>query len=83
MTKKELISILNKIYFNAPSGELVASILVFGIQFAKEIKTTGATLQELTSLADIPASYATEIGKGVKLAKYVSVNQTNCIVGSF
>lgn len=76
MTKRELIAILNNMYFNSPDGELVASIHVFGIRFAEEIKATGATFRELTSLADIPASYATELSKGVKLAKYVTVKQS-------
>jgi 5-methylcytosine-specific restriction protein B len=73
MTKNELGNILNKKYFNSKQGETVVMIHLFGIEYANDIKKSGATCREIAKLAQIRPSYATEISKGVKLAKYVKV----------
>lgn len=73
MTKHDLGQILNKMYFESQDGETVAMIHLFGIQYADQIKTSEATAAELAKLAKIPKSYATEISKGIRLAKYVTV----------
>jgi 5-methylcytosine-specific restriction protein B len=71
MTLNELGQKLSDMYNNAPSGDLVAMIHLFGIKYAKEIDLGGYSKKEIAKNANIPESYGTEISKGVKLAKYV------------
>ena len=73
MDKTDLAKKLNEMYFNSANGEAVAMIHLFGIKYASEIKQSGSTFRELADLAKIQPSYATEISKGAKLAKYVRV----------
>lgn len=71
MTLKELGDKLNKMYTNAPNGNSVAMIHLFGIKFADEILLSKFSKKDIANAARIPESYGTEISKGVKLAKYV------------
>lgn len=73
MTINELGSHLSKMYHNAPKGDAVAMIHVFGIKYAQEVQQSGYSKKDIAEAANIPLSYATEISKGVKLAKYVTV----------
>ncbi len=77
MTKIELGEILNKMYFNSKSGETVCMIHLFGIKYADDIRESGATFKEIAKIAKIQPSYATEISKGAKLAKYVKEVHNN------
>lgn len=60
-------------YFESREGEAVAMIHLFGIKYAAEIKESGASMKGIAKAAGIRESYGTEISKGVKLAKFVSV----------
>ncbi len=71
MTLKELGEKLNEMYNNAPNGDSVAMIHLFGIKYANEILQSGFSKKDIANAARIPESYGTEISKGVKLAKYV------------
>jgi len=71
MELKELGKKLSDMYHNAPSGDKVAMIHLFGIKYANEIKQYKFSKKDITKQANIHASYITEIMKGVKLAKYV------------
>jgi hypothetical protein len=71
MTLKELGDKLNEMYNNAPNGDSVAMIHLFGIKFADEILLSRFSKKDIAKAARIPESYGTEISKGVKLAKYV------------
>ena len=68
---------LSKMYDNADEGEKVAMIHLFGIknsEFIMKNKYTPSEIIKNTKLKDgttMKKSYATEISKGVKLAKYV------------
>ena len=73
MDLNELGSILHDMYFNSQDGESVAMIHLFGIKYGKEIKESGSTFKEVAKAAKINDSYATEISKGAKLAKFVTV----------
>ena len=53
------------------TGEGVAMIHLFGIKYSDEIQSTGATAKMIVELSGIPASFATEVSKGIKLSKYV------------
>ena len=71
MTKTDLAKTLHDMYFNSIEGEAVAMIHLFGIKYAAEIRAADVTFKELAKLAKLQPSYATEISKGAKLAKYV------------
>ncbi|GFZ76027.1 hypothetical protein GCM10011531_00830 [Aquaticitalea lipolytica] len=75
MTINELGAVLGKLYHNAPKGEAVAMIHVFGIKYATQIKLSKFNKKEIAKAAKIPESFGTEISKGVKLSQYVSVKE--------
>lgn len=62
---------LNDMYSNAPNGDSVVMIHLFGIRYANEILKMKLSKKDIAIAAKIPISYATEISKGIKLAKYV------------
>lgn len=73
MELHELGAILNDMYFNSPEKETVARIHLFGIKYAEEISSLNTSFKEIAKAAKINESYGTEISKGAKLAKYVTV----------
>lgn len=64
---------LQRTHENAPKGEVVFSIVLFGIQYAEEI----SSVPELIKRSGIPKDYAKEIYAGIKLAKYVCLKNEN------
>jgi len=72
MTLQELGGKLNEMYTNAPYGDSVAMIHLFGIIYAAEIEKCPFSKKDIANAAGIATSYGTEISKGVKLAKYVT-----------
>jgi hypothetical protein len=72
MTLKELGEKLSEMYNNAPKGDAVALIHLFGIKYSVEIKNSRFSKKEIAKAARIHESYGTEISKGVKLANYVT-----------
>lgn len=73
MTIGELASELNRVVNQAPSGERVVNIHLFGIRRARELR--GVPLKELVLLARIPQSYHTEVYKGMRLADHVTLKK--------
>ncbi len=73
MTKQDLGSILKEIYKSASEGEKVVMIHLFGIKYSEKIKECNCSTKEIAKAADIHESYGTEISKGVKLSKYVTM----------
>ena len=71
MEPEELASKLKELYDNAADGEVVVSVHLFGIKYAKFIKDGNASAVEIAKLAGISEKYGTEINKGCRLAKYV------------
>jgi 5-methylcytosine-specific restriction protein B len=76
VTLHQLGQKLNEMYFSADDGETAAMVHLFGIKYATEINELGAAMKSIAKAAGIRESYGTEISKGVKLAKYVTVKQT-------
>ena len=76
MTINQLGKALSDLYHNAPKGEAVAMIHLFGIKYAKELNEGRFNKKEVAKAANIPESFGTEISKGIKLSKYVSVKNT-------
>ena len=72
MTPKELADTLSRMYFDAPSGEKMPKVHLFGIRYADEISACGASVAEIVRLSELSrTTLATEVSKGVKLARYV------------
>ena len=71
MTIKELGRELREMYLNAPKGDAVAMIHLFGIKYADEISNFENAKNEIIQVSGISQSYITELSKGIKLAKYV------------
>jgi hypothetical protein len=67
----ELVRILRDAVRSAPEGEIVVSIHIFGIAYARDLQDV--SLRELVRLAGIRPSYQTEIRKGMRLAEYVRI----------
>lgn len=66
---RSLESLLKEAWQQAPSGDVVVRIHLFGIDHAKELQ--GINLNTLVAAAGIPGPYATEIRKAMRLAEYV------------
>lgn len=73
MNGKELSKKLNEMYFNAPEGELVSMIHLFGIKYAEAIKECNISIKEIVEDSGISSTYQAEINKGIKLSKYVTI----------
>ena len=71
MTLNELSGKLSEMYNDAPKGDSVAMIHLFGIKYANEIKESNYSKKDIIEQSGISASYLTELTKGVKLAEYV------------
>jgi hypothetical protein len=69
MDTTELGKLLRESYQNTQKTEKVTMIHLFGIKYAEEIKQCG--IAEIIREAGIFSTYRTELGKGIKLAKYV------------
>ena len=71
MSVEEAADLLGNMYENAPRGEQVTSIHVFGIIYADAIRSMPK--KELAKRAGICESYYTEISKGIRLAEHVQL----------
>ena len=71
MTINELGNVLAVMYGNAPQGEQVAHIHLFGIKYGRIIKSNAYKSTEIIKASGLNDSYATEVSKGIKLSKYV------------
>lgn len=54
----------------APKGETAVTIHLFGIEYADDI---GSSANQVAIAAGISEKYGTELRKGIKLARYVSL----------
>ena len=71
MRPEELGRTLFEMYHGAQKGEKTTMIHLFGIKYADEIRNCGASVPEITRLSDVGENYATEVSKGVRLARHV------------
>lgn len=73
MTIDEAAKILREMYdHGATKSEAATFVHLLGIKYADQID--GMSLPELAARAGISVNYKTEMHKGRKLAKYVTVN---------
>lgn len=69
MDTTEAANILRRMYEDSPSQEKSTQIHLFGIMYAQELASL-STL-EVVVQAGLARTYATEVHKGRRLAKYV------------
>lgn len=77
MTCKELERELEEMHKNA-NRDKSAQVILFGIKYAKELeelKRQGISPEKLAQCVFKNTPYATEIRKGMKLAKYVCLRK--------
>lgn len=67
--KRDLATLLKEARDQAPEGDVVVRIHLFGIDHATELQ--GVNLNALVESAGVPRPYATEVRKGMRLAEYV------------
>lgn len=48
-------------------------VLLFGVKYAKEIEVCGEPVKNIVDLAIPGTQYATEVSKGKRLSRYVTV----------
>lgn len=65
----QLIDELRLSYATAATGEKATSVHLFGIRNAAAL--AGAPVEEIVTRAGLQKSWATEVKKGVKLARHV------------
>jgi len=68
---KDLADELRAACGTAKKGDIVVTIHLFGIEHAARLD--GMDLKALAARAGISDAYGTELRKGVRLAKYVSI----------
>lgn len=71
MTENQLGAILKEMYENAPHGDKVANIHLFGIKYAQAIIENSFRAGDIIRSSGLNPSYSTEVSKGVKLSRYV------------
>ena len=73
MTLEKLAAELSRVYRNAPEGEQTTMIHLFGIKYVDEIRQCGSSANEIVRQSEISDKYGTEVRKGMRLARYVSL----------
>ena len=71
---RDLSRVLREAWEQAPDGDVVVRIHLFGIEHAEALGDV--SLRDLVESAGIPKPYATEIRKGMRLADFVTLNRT-------
>ena len=70
MTENELVRILKEMYEGAPKGYQVANINLFEVKYASIISDNNFKSTDIIRASGINLSDATELSKGIKLARY-------------
>ena len=73
MTENQLGLILREMYKNAPQGEQVVNIHLFGVKYADTVIGNNCKITDIVRASGLNPSYATEVSKGIKLSKYVEL----------
>ena len=58
-------------YAEAPHGGTSTAVHLFGIRYAKDIRTSTASVADIVQGAEVPSSYITEVHKGIALSRHV------------
>jgi hypothetical protein len=71
MTLNELGLKLKEMYDDAPKGDSVAMIHLFGVKYAGQIIKSKYSRKDIIKISGISPTYLTELSKGIKLSTYV------------
>ena len=74
MNETELAEILRRMYRNAPNGEQTTAIHLFGIRYVAELSVPHVSINGMVERSGVGKTYHTEVRKGMRLAKYVELN---------
>ena len=66
---------LRESYENAGRNEATSQVILYGIKYAEELQACGKPLREIVIDSGISKGYLSELGKGVKLSKYVTIRE--------
>ena len=76
MNAEELARKLREVYDReARKGKASMASSLFGIMYADQIRTCGASSTSLVRVADIPRSYSRGIRRGMQLSEYVELRR--------
>ena len=75
MSVKELAAILNSMVESAPSAYKMTMVLLFGVQYVREIDGRAREIVEAAGFLSRKAMYAREVCRGMRLAHYVTVKE--------
>ena len=73
MTVGEAAAVLRRMYRDAPQGEKVTCLFLFGIIYADDL--AALSVGDVVREAGVRPTYYTEIRRGIKLAKYVQLKE--------
>ena len=76
MNETELAEILRRMYRNAPRGEQSTALHLFGIHYVADLSEPHISINQMVEQSGIGNSYSTEVRKGMRLAKYVELNES-------
>ena len=71
MTVGEAAAVLERMYKDAPQGEKLTCLFLFGIIYADDL--AALSVRDVVREAGVRPTYYTEIRRGIKLAKYVQI----------
>ena len=71
LTEREAAAHLERMYNSAPSNEKAVRVHLFGIKYAEDLD--GLSVSTVVETAGVRESYCTEVRKGMKLARYVTL----------
>ena len=71
LTPTELSAILSRMYDEAPRGEKVLAVHLFGIRHAKDMAAAGTTARAVVAGSTVGDRYRTEVRKAMNLARHV------------
>ena len=75
MNETELAEILRRMYRNAPNGEQTTAVHLFGIRYVAELSAPNVSINRMVERSGVgKTTYHTEVRKGMRLAKYVELN---------
>ncbi|WP_217513094.1 HTH-like domain-containing protein [Vibrio metschnikovii] len=72
---RDFAEVLRAMYQDAPRGEQVLMIHLFGIKFGEIIRIKNISISTLVTEARMSTNYVTELNKGIGLAKYVHLKE--------
>ena len=78
MTELDLAAMLARVHGEAPNGEKVTALQVFGLHYAEEIRKCGpGSTTRIAVASKTGDAYVTELDKMLKLVRYVTLKDSS------